>query len=297
MRARLLRRRGLDPGAGSGLEAGAGSREGRRAVGLGVAGMAAGMATATVLALAPFVLAGNGGYVWRVLIGSVDFQPRLAPGANNVWWLFFGEEAKRIWDGYRYLDALSYRETGLLALAGVALATIVVGAFTIWTSAKVTRVTDSDGPTFAGSGGRTNTEGPTSAGSGGRTNTEGPTSAGSGGRTNTEGPTSAGSRNRSSTGSISSSSGMSSQRQALDANAPVLAWRILFGTSFFLLFAFYVLPTQMHERYVIYCLPPLLFVWVMRTHGAGVLYGLLSVGAFVTIAANLVAAYRRTLPP
>lgn len=192
-----------------------------RAVGAGALGFAA----ACAIAILPFVLAGNRIYLWKVLAGSVDSQPRLALGANNFWWLLFGSEAKQIWDGYRWSDALSYKESGLLALAGFAFAALLAA----WWNA---RPASSDSPAKAGAG-----------------------------------------------------------REGESA---------LYWLAFFLGFAFYMAPTQMHERYLLYAFPALLLA-ATRGDGPGrraalVSYVALSVLSFVTISANLAAVYPQNMP-
>src|SRR5690606_18711417 len=118
------------------------------------------------------------------------------------------------WDGYRWSDALSYKESGLLALAGFAFAALLAA----WWNA---RPASSDSPAKAGAG-----------------------------------------------------------REGESA---------LYWLAFFLGFAFYMAPTQMHERYLLYAFPALLLA-ATRGDGPGrraalVSYVALSVLSFVTISA------------
>lgn len=200
---------------------------------------AIGFISACVLATLPFVLAGNGSYIRKVLTSSVDSQPRLALGATNFWWLFHGNEAKRIWDGYRWGDSLSFKETGLMALAGLALAAIIVA---LRSMPRFRRAHPSE----------------------------------------------------------------SSTRIRQDGDEAGLYW-----FAFFVGIAFYMVPTQMHERYIIYSFPALVLVWASATGSAAhatqspvrrgiptsfLLYAILSVTAFLTISANLAANYPENVP-
>ena len=223
-----------------------------RAVGVGALGFTA----ACTLAILPFVLAGNGVYLWKVLTSSVDSQPRLALGANNFWWLLYGSDAKQIWDGYRWADALSYKETGLLALTGFTLAALLAA----WLSS--TRASER-------------------------------------------------AKKRSPVRRIEGSGPM---------RETALHW-----LAFFLGFAFYMVPTQMHERYLLYALPALLLAWARGGRSAGhaadtkfslptagaivsaerggsagrpalVLYIALAILSFITISANLAAVYPENVP-
>jgi hypothetical protein len=207
---------------------------------------ALGFVTACALATLPFALAGNGIYLWKVLTSSVDSQPRLALGANNFWWLMHGSEAKQIWDGYRWAEALSYKESGLLALSGFALAALLVAGLSSNRASHRTK--------------------------------------------------------RRGSMARADSSSQSAEARTTTTRPPDDALR-LYWLAFFLGFVFYMVPTQMHERYLLYAFPALLLACVesMKRGGLGaraalVLYVALSVLSFITISANLAAVYPQNVP-
>lgn len=84
-----------------------------------------GVAVGLLVANLPMIFLGNGLYAGNVVLTAVGFHPLLSMGAWNVWWLLEGGEARRLWDGFRWLDGLRTREVGLALFGGVVLFLVV----------------------------------------------------------------------------------------------------------------------------------------------------------------------------
>jgi hypothetical protein len=65
--------------------------------------------------------------------------------------------------------------------------------------------------------------------------------------------------------------------------------------AFLLSFSFYMIPTQMHERYVLYCLPIVAFA-ARDEKKLWPVYIILSTGAFISLASTLRSVYRESMP-
>lgn len=156
----------------------------------------------------PFILAGNGGHIYRVITGAVGFFEMVSLNAHNFWWIAMGTNATSTWDGYLILDLLTYRNIGLLIFCGVAGASTLISLKPfVWLKRDI---------------------------------------------------------------------------------AP-------FSIAFFLAFSFYMLPTQMHERYILYCLP-IIALAVRDENELWPVYIILSIGTFVSLASTLHLMYQNSMP-